>query len=69
MFNEEDYDMLCYFYFEKGDITRWSSWEEKKPFLKETNRALYDAFERLESAQRTVHALMKVTRSIGQELE
>lgn len=69
MWNSEDYDMLCYFYFEKGDITRWAGWEEKKPFLKQANRALYDALDRLESAQATVHALMKVTQSINHELE
>ena len=29
----EDIRMIQYFYLEKGDLTRWSQWEEKLPLI------------------------------------
>ena len=30
---EEDQNMIVYFIREKGDIERWSQWEERKPII------------------------------------
>jgi len=37
---ENDVNMLCYFWKHKGDITRWSSWEERKHLFPQVVEAM-----------------------------
>jgi len=55
----DDYDAIEYFHREKGDITRWSRWEERKPIIREIHPELVDAIERLTAAERTLLAVVE----------
>lgn len=51
---EEDVLMVSYFLKEKGDITRWSSWKDRKKVILKKYPALGDAISRLASAEQTL---------------
>lgn len=57
--DEDDYNMINYFYFHKGDITRWASWEDKKPLFEKYHPELIDAIKRVESAEKTLKVIIK----------
>lgn len=48
---ESDYAMVQYFYEEKGDIERWSEWENKKPLFKKYNPELIKAIKKVKKAE------------------
>ena len=55
---DEDYSMLQYFWQEKGDVTRWSEWKEKKALFKVQHPELIDALNRYDSALRTLNIIV-----------
>lgn len=55
---EEDKNMIVYFIKEKGDITRWCSWESKKQEIEEEFPELINALKQLEIAERTLNAIV-----------
>lgn len=57
--NYDDYTMLWYFHFERGDVTRWAGWEHKQSELKKENPELYKALEDLNAANSTIEVLLK----------
>lgn len=54
----DDYLSIKYFINERGDTTRWTRWESRKPAIKEVHPELIDALERLQSAERTLKAVV-----------
>jgi len=50
--------MICYFLKEKGDITRWGEWEERKADIEKEYPELIDALNRLIIAERTLKAIV-----------
>jgi hypothetical protein len=56
---EEDYRMVMYFYLEKGDVTRWCSWEDKQDLFKEKHPELLHAFKQVEIAEKTLNAVIE----------
>lgn len=57
--NEDDVNMITYFWQEKHDVTRWSSWEERKEAIRKSRPELVAAVENLTIAQRTLSALVR----------
>lgn len=51
---EEDRRMIRYFIEEKGDVTRWCSWEEKKAAIFATWPELRAALHNLDIAERNL---------------
>lgn len=51
---EEDRRMVKYFLEEKGDVTRWCDWEEKKEALFTLYPELHTALFNLDVAERTL---------------
>ena len=61
---EDDLNMIAYFILERGNITRWSQWEERKPVIAKEFPELLAALDALTVAERTVRAIvqnMKIT--------
>lgn len=56
---EDDKAMISYFWTERGDMTRWVFWEEKLPDIEKELPHLIDAMRRLESAQKTLDAIVR----------
>ncbi|HEC72396.1 MAG: hypothetical protein ACTSW7_01455 [Candidatus Thorarchaeota archaeon] len=56
---EEDINSIQYFLLEKGDVTRYVCWEEIRHSVKRHFPELIDAIKRLESAERTLNAIVK----------
>lgn len=54
---QEDRDMI-YYYFEEGDITYWSDWEDKKQMIMEEAPALIAALNSLKIAEQTLEAVV-----------
>ena len=55
---QSDLDMVQYFWKEKGDLTSWSSWEEKKPLFQKYFPELVAAWDSLQTAERTLDAVV-----------
>ena len=55
---DEDKAMISYFIGEKGDITRWCDWEDKKHVVEKELPELIDALRRLDSAEKTLSAIV-----------
>lgn len=55
---EEDISSAAYFIKEKGDITRWSNWEEKKPLFMRQHPGLIAALSRVEFAERELSQII-----------
>ena len=53
-----DLVMVRYFIAEKGDVTRWIDWEERKAAIRAEYPHIIDAIERLDSAKRTLQAIV-----------
>jgi len=56
--SDEELDMIRYFHKEKGDFTRYVEWEKLEPILRKSHPHLFDAIARLESAQKTLDAII-----------
>lgn len=56
---ESDLEMVRYFLEEKGDVTRWIRWEEKKPLFAKHFPELIAALDALNVAERTLRAVVK----------
>lgn len=54
---ESDLLQLCYFYRDSR-ITRWSQWNDKKHLFRKEYPHLIDAMDRLESARKTLDAII-----------
>ena len=48
---EEDYASIIYFWIVKGDIRRWSEWEDRKGQFQYYHPELIEAMERLRVAK------------------
>ena len=57
--NESDIEMIRYFWEEKGDITRWTSWEDRKPEIKKYHPGLVYAVEQIEFLSRVLDAIVR----------
>jgi len=55
----EDMQSLRYFYEEKGDMTRWTGWDDALPALKEYHPELLEAMRQLDIAERTLTAILR----------
>ena len=56
---DEDKSLIRYFWEEKGDITRFGSWEKVKPALRREFPEILKAWEDLNTAKRTLSRLVK----------
>lgn len=48
---EDDLNSMYYFHFEKGDITRWISWEERKPVIENQFPELIQAYNLMKTSE------------------
>ncbi len=65
MVTDADKSMICYFIQEKGDINRWSSWEERKADIGAEYPELIAALNNLIIAKRTLNAIvLKISSEI-----
>jgi hypothetical protein len=55
---DEDRRMINYFIRVTGDITRWSSWEEKREAVKEAYPELIESIARVEAEEETLYAIL-----------
>ena len=56
---EEDKLMIRYFWEEKGDLTRWASWETKLPEIEKELPLLVDALRRLDMAKQMIDIVVE----------
>jgi len=59
MVTEDDKNMIDYFLNEKGDIERWSSWEDRKADIKAEYPELIYALNQVKIANRVLSAIVK----------
>jgi len=59
MISEEDSRMIQYFWEEKGDIERWTSWKDKLPSILEEAPELVVAWNNYKIATRTLTTIIK----------
>lgn len=55
---ENDKNMLNYFWTQKGNLERWSSWEKRKEAIRKVRPEIVEAWERYKSAIRVLDALI-----------
>ncbi len=58
MVTDDDKRMICHFIREKGDITRWTDWEERKADIGVEYPELIAALDNLIIAERTLNAIV-----------
>lgn len=56
---QDDLNMIAYFILERGDITRWSQWEERKPVIVKEFPELLAALDALTVAEQTVRSIVQ----------
>ena len=56
--NYGDIAMVEHFLIERGDMTRWSHWEERKPLFEKEFPEFIAAMKNLEIARRTLRAVI-----------
>lgn len=56
--DESDIDMIKYFWQEKGDIERFSSWSELLPALKENYPHLISAWENYKRSEKILNCVV-----------
>lgn len=56
--NENDLNMLDYFWNQKEDLERWSSWEARKPAIQATHPEIIKAWEDYKVARRMLTAVI-----------
>lgn len=56
---QEDLASLHYFWFQKGDLTRWVFWEEKLPDLRREYPEIVKAWEDYKAADRILDHVIK----------
>ena len=59
---ENDVEMVKYFILEKGDITRWSSWEERKLTIAAAYPELMFSLHAAEMSQRNLRHVVENLR-------
>lgn len=59
MVTDEDRAMLDYFINEKGDITRWCRWEERKPVIAAEMPELIAALDAVDAAEQMLATIMR----------
>lgn len=64
--SDQDKAMIVYFWEEKGDLTRWCGWEEKKPLIEAEFPELIKALKDFEVAEKMISL---VVRSINDGVE
>ena len=67
--SDSDRRMIKYFITEKGDITRWCDWPEKKTLVAKIYPELIDALDRLKIAERTLKAVVEKIAQEGDDEE
>ncbi len=68
MITDTDKRMICYFIKEKGDITRWSSWEDRKADIEAEYPELIAALEQLLVAERILDLVVeKIAESVNEK--
>lgn len=55
----EDIEMISYFLVDRGDITRWVYWEERKPIITKEFPELIAAINALEIAENTLNRIAR----------
>ena len=55
---EDDIWKVKYFHTEKGDITRWVHWDDKKSLFEKQFPELIDAMKRAHIAEKTLDAIV-----------
>jgi hypothetical protein len=56
---EEDLNMLDYFWFQKEDIERWSSWKERRGIIQQSHPEIVKAWDDYQTARRILSAIIK----------
>ena len=64
--SDQDKAMIVYFWEEKGDLTRWCSWEEKKPMVEEEFPELIKALKDFDIAKKMISLTV---RSISETVD
>lgn len=59
MITDSDRNAIVYFIKEKGDITRWCDWKEKKEEIEKKYPELIAALKNVTIAERTLAAVVK----------
>jgi hypothetical protein len=62
---EEDLNMLDYFWNQKEDLERWSSWKDRKPAIQATHPEIIKAWEDYKMARRILTAIIAGSRVIS----
>ena len=57
---EEDYNMIKYFWEEKGDITRWANWEKRKNVIFFNHPELAYAMDDYDKALKFMNLVVKM---------
>ena len=65
----DDLNMIVYFHREKGDLTRWCDWENKKDQIKVEFPELIAAHDNLIVAKRTINAIVENISNDSSERE
>lgn len=55
----EDKELIAYFFFNKGDVTRWCDWEEKKAQVKNEYPHVIFSLDNLKLAEDTLEQAIK----------
>jgi hypothetical protein len=55
---EEDLNMLDYFWNQKEDIERWSSWKERRPIIQQSHPEIVRAWDDYQTARRMLTAVI-----------
>ena len=51
--NDDDLNMMDYFYNERGDLEHWSSWEQRKEEIRKLNPELIFAYDIMVLSKKT----------------
>ena len=56
---DEDLSSIAYFWLEKGDLERWTGWEQAKPAVARQYPEILKAWEDYKTSIRTMNAVVK----------
>jgi hypothetical protein len=59
MLTASDYAAVRYFILDKGDVTRWVGWREKRPLFEQQHPELIKALRDLEASERILKAVVE----------
>jgi hypothetical protein len=57
--SDEDKSMIRYFIQEKGDVTRWCDWEERKSQVEKEYPELIEVLNKIETYERLLKAVLE----------